>query len=122
MLGLALQSTAGQLEAILAALQSINDRLSRVEAALASKQPTADPITVRDAVARLGLSERTIRSQIAAGEIAVVRLGTSIRIPAAEMARLTGASLSDSQRANGAQGTNGNGGLKERRRRANRRS
>lgn len=47
------------------------------------------PYTVDEAAEWLGLHPHTIRRRIDAGEIAVFRVGRSIRITAAEMDRLT---------------------------------
>lgn len=46
-------------------------------------QPLARPqfITIADAAARLGVSEKTIRRWITRSEIAAVRVGSHIRIP-----------------------------------------
>ena len=46
-------------------------------------QPPAQPqfITIADAAARLGVSEKTIRRWIARGKLAAVRAGSQIRIP-----------------------------------------
>lgn len=46
-------------------------------------KPKTQPqfITIADAAARLGVSEKTIRRWIAAGRLAAVRMGSHIRIP-----------------------------------------
>jgi excisionase family DNA binding protein len=46
-----------------------------------TKNPTLQPLlTVRDAAARLNVSTKTIRRRIVDGDIAVVRIGRSVRI------------------------------------------
>ena len=56
------------------------------------------PISVAKAATDLGLSIHTIRAWIAQRRIAHIRLGRSIRIPAAEIRRLLETGLMPAQR------------------------
>ena len=54
--------------------------------------PPAEPVqlhTIEAAAMRLSISPRTLRTQIAAGRIRVVRIGHSIRISEAELRRVS---------------------------------
>jgi excisionase family DNA binding protein len=53
-----------------------------------ARSPSEQPRTVADAASELGLSVHTIRAWVTARRIAHIRLGRSIRIPAAEIRRL----------------------------------
>lgn len=48
------------------------------------------PLRIADAARELGLHPETLRRRVHDGSIAFVRIGPSIRIPAAEVRRLQG--------------------------------
>lgn len=51
-----------------------------IRAALREMQAQAKPLPVPDAAAELGVSERTLRRQIKAGEVPVIRIGRAVRV------------------------------------------
>lgn len=52
--------------------------------------PVPKPFDVSEAAHTLNLAEGTVREMCRSGEIKAVKVGRAWRIPAAEMARLTG--------------------------------
>lgn len=66
-------------------LPRLRDQLVRLEQ---PTEPTPAALTVAEAAHELRLSVRKVEQMIAAGEIGVVRLGRSIRIPRVELTRL----------------------------------
>lgn len=68
--------------------EQLEDIVERaVSKALARAPVERKPISVPEAARELGVSTRTMRRRIAAGEIPVVRVGRAIRVDLAEMRR-----------------------------------